>query len=456
MNLFANKKPIGVLCCDGLNWTAVLFRFENGTWIAGEMLHESGNGDRMIPPALVVHLAVASRIRVLVPSELRMVSLHLPEDLHREEIQSALANNLFDEFEDAAAPARFTVARADLYSMCHDDSVLLVSRFELRRITRLENDLGAAELTLEAVGALESALLDWHARTHPAARLLFVGRQAGLYAVPEDDSAAFLLTGLPLGLEVPTEATRERLERVVARIAARSDCPLYVVFMDRVGEAQRRWLEQKLDSVAGWHDFSEMCDAVLLRAAQSPVGETEAPLAMITPPPAPKDPHRSGTLLFVAIVLMTGWLLGYQWSELHAELKTGQTRKEDWKTLQTARAAAQTQLKRLAEKQVQLQHKLQRLSPDQTRLPVGLMPILETLGQESTTYSRISSIAQWPDGSFDIRGITLWQTEVTRINAALRQTAEREKLTHEMKEMSGSDARVQCFEFTVQPQGGRS
>jgi hypothetical protein len=453
MNFLQKKKTLGVVCNDGLNWHAARFDFKEGVWSGGEVLSETAVGGRAIPVALMTHLSGVGRVRVLIPNELRLLPLLLPEELSAEEVQGVITNALFDEF-DPAIPVRFTVARADLYGMTHDDSVLSVSPFELRRMARFQKDLESAELRLDAVGALESALLDWHGRMHPAERLLFVGRHASMYAVPESASTPFVLVEYPLGMEAPTAETRERMERVLLRINSHSSSTLHVVLMEGICSSQRLWLEQELGRVAEWHDFSEIRAEVLSGAVRGLAGETEAPIALVGPPPKPRDPHFSGTLFCGAILLLSCLFSCLQWHGLLVELQAGRSRQVDWEMLQTARMAAGAQLKRVTERQTQLQHKAQLLSPGQHWMPLGLMPVLESLGRESTTYSRITSISQQED-SFEIHGITLWQTEVSRINAALQQVAEREQLIHSMKEMSDSDEQVQYFEFVVQPQGDR-
>lgn len=446
---------MGVLCHDGLRWQVALFTCSDGVWQAGECGQVDGRNNRQLPPELGPYLASAGSVRVLVPNEPRLESLVLPEDLLPEETHSAMA---YAMLEDDPNPARFAAARAELYGMGADESQLLINQFGLRQMGGYEKALAEFGCRFEAVGSLEVALLDWHALRAPAERLLFVGTQTSFYAVPGRDSSPFMASVFPLGMTVPVAAHRDRMERVIQRITSNTEYPLRVVLSDGIDPAQQAWLEESLASllISGWSRFSEIKHAVMVRAVQGPVGGVDSTLAWVGPPPPPQDPHRHGTVLCCAVISVALLFLGSRWHALHAEWRDREARQVAWDALQLARQDASAQFKHVQENQLRLKGKLRQLAEKSGRLPDGVLPVLKTLALEVPAYSRIVSLTQMPAGGWTIRGITLWQTEVSRINDALTAMAKRENMTLEIKKVSAAEGqRVQQFEFSIKPQDGR-
>ena len=462
ISFFSKKRsPLGMVCYDGLIWHARVFRFSDDTWTSDESAQEVSRNNRQIPHALLSFLTEqgAARVRILLPGEVRALRIALSGDLSDEEIHSVVRHSLFEELDSSVLQSRFATARASLFGMSDHEDQLLVSLYELRHINRFIKDLDEAGLQLEAVGSLELAVLDWHARNHSAAVLLFIGRQTAFHVVPEHGEASFMTAALPLGIDAPLPAARERTERAVRRIAALRELPLQAVVLDGMTKEHLDWIQEELPECAGdaWTCFSEVRDAVLACAAESAVGGTESAAALIGPPPAPRDPHRSGTVIMACTLILSLLFLQQQWSSLRSEQKELEKRSEAWETLKAARSSAAAEYKTVCNRRSALDQKMRWLCGTWDRLPDGLLPVLDALGAEPTPYTRIVFIEELNGHEIRIDGITLWQKEVTRLNKALRETAEREGLQHEIEEVSAPEGqRVQNFRFIIKSGGGAS
>lgn len=455
MWLFSRSKRTSLVIAlhDGFSWRARQFHFHHGQWHAEGMAEAASRNSRKLPKQILEFSAQsdARRLRVLLTGDLHSVTMDLPEDAEKEEIHTALVYEAAGEIGIEAHLLRLAAVRADRFQMGGEPNVILNTGYDARMLETFAQDCERSGLEFDGAGSLELAVLARHARLDEGRRLLFLRRQTGMYVVPAFDASPFQLSAVPFGAEPDeTEAGRERAERAGRRFETHRGLPLRIVSCEPLSEARMGALrellgkQEQLDILP----LAEIEEDVLRHVAWSEVGSTEAGCALVGAPPKPRDPNVAGTYLCLALILFTGMYVGLRWHHLEESLRYAKTRETDWKNLLAEREKAKNELQS-AEGQYRKVQDMQKLLSKQSCLPDALLPVLDTLAFEAPKYSRITGIAQLPDGSISVTGVTRWQEGLRLLDEAFN----RRGLSRVMVSETAAERDEQHFEFKIKTAG---
>jgi hypothetical protein len=456
MKMKGQNKDMAIAIHDGLSWRAYILRQTRGQWsLDGQTEDPSRNGRQL--PKKIIEFAAQSRLRrlrVLLSGEIYTVSMALPEDASEEELHTALSYEAQGELGLEMAGLRLAAARGTLLNMGSESKTLLAATFEQDRLARFASDAEGEAIAFECAGSLELAVLAAQAKRVPQRRLLFIRERTGFYAVPASDSQPFQVAMLPLGLEAFTDsASRERAEHVGERLAAQKGIPLSVVVLGEPALLRER-LTPFLGACADieFLSLAELEPALLPACAAGRVGGVDEACPWIGLPPLPRDPHRHGTVLCLAVVAAALCWVGGSKIRLDANLRDARNNRAAWESLESARKRAEGETKSLREQQNRLLAK-KTLLERRSCLPFGLMPTLETLAGGMPAYSSLVSIKPRVGGGFEIVGLTQWQDGLPQLDAALREMAGREGLRREFGglETAAEGLGGQRFRFVIAP-----
>lgn len=449
---FAKKRSSLIIAChDGSRWRARQFHFHHGEWHAEEALEvQSRNGKKL--PKQVFELAAkkdVQRLRILLSGDLHALTMDLPDDADKEEIHTALVYEAAEEFGADAHMLRVAAVRAESFRMGAESNVVVTAGFELRQIEAYAQECERNGLEFDGIGSLELATLSRHARLNEEARLLILRRQSGIYVTPASESAPFMISAVPFGVEAEDgEAWRERAERTIKRMEAQHHMPLRIVATDPICPQVMSLLPPADGNdtiVVNFHEYEE---DILRHVAWAEMGGADCGCAMVGPPPLPRDPYRAGTYLFILIIVMTAVYCAGRWHTMRIDQERAQQREQAWKNLQAERDKAKGEYTRVNGQYKKLQELLQLLQ-GRDCLPVTALPLLNVLATETPKYSRITRIEQMPDGKFEFRGLTRWQDGLRQLSEALTLRELERTFSSESKSVNGE----QAFTFQVWQKG---
>jgi hypothetical protein len=426
MILQAAKRTLAIAVHDGLHWHACKMKRRGGEWVCVDRMDEPARAARQLPKELRDFIARsrARRLRIVIPGDVHTLSTELPLDASNEELQSALAYEAQGELGIEAAAHRLAAARSNLYDMGGSRGSFLAAAFEIEILERLADGGETDGVHFEGAASLELGLLTAHARRHPDQRLLFIRSRSSFYAVPARDTQPFMATMLPLGLDLTdSPSAHERIARAAERIALHDAVPLRVI-LPTADEAARA----RLASVIGncreveFIALEDTLAELLTICAATRVGGVDQSCPMIGLPPPPRDPHRHGTVIMFLILAASLLWLGLRHGELKREIALKTADLAAWESLERARRQAESESAALRERQQSLLAR-QTLLRDRRPLPTGLLPVLRTLGENMPPYSCLSKVEISTEAGISIEGLTHWQEGLTRLDAALRDTA---------------------------------
>jgi hypothetical protein len=423
MKLLRQGKELAIAVHDGLSWRAYALRHTQGDWVVVNRTDEVSHHGRQMPKPILEFLAQcgALRLRVLLSGEVHTLATALPEDASEEELHTALAYEVQGELGIDVPNHRLAAARADLYQMGSERKALLAASFELDRLRRFAADAEAEGLTFEGVGSLELAVLAQHARRAPHRRLLLVRERTSFYAVPANGPQPFMVAMLPLGLDPAADAAaRERSDRARDRLNLQATLPLTVVLPGEAGPSRER-LAPYLGSGTDieYLGIAETEKAAMPACATGPVGGVDAACPWIGLPPAPRDPHRHGTIILLMVLAATLCWVGWRKHDLDGALQQVRDNRTAWESLENARQRAESETKSLRDRQNGLLAR-KALLERQVCLPSGLLPTLATMAEHMPAYSSLLSVNPRPEGGLEIVGLTRWQDGLPQLDAALR------------------------------------
>ena len=448
-----SRTPLVIALHNGQGWRARAFRHTRGEWACGEAKEVAGATARQIPKAIFDFAAGADvrRLRVLLSSDIHVLNIALSEDLADEETHTAIAYEAASEIGVDAQMLRLAAVRGDRYRMGGEPDTVLAAGFEMRQIERYEQDCERAGLAFDGAGALEMAVLGRHAREDENRRLLFIRKQTAFYAVPAGDAGPFVVSTLPLGLAMETDATaRERSERALKRVAGQATFPLRIMSCGPLEQERVEWFRGCLGEGDGKDiELLAECEPEVLRhAAFAEVGGTESGCAFVGTPPKARDPHRAGTVIFVALLVAALLGIGLVWDTSRHDLRHAEAKMAAWQTLESERKKAKDESSTVLKQRNQI-IKVQTLINRRDCLPRGLLPVLRVLSGSMPRYSRITSIRQRERARFEIMGVTQWQEGLTNLSGALRGALREEGMVADLTIDATAGATSQRFTFTV-------
>lgn len=452
--------PLVVAAFDGFGWRGYGLRRKGSHWECAETMADPVRNGKMLPKAVLdfASKVKAKHLRVLLAGDVQLLPLELPEDLTVEEMHSAIAHEAEAELGLDSRTQRFAAARADLFDMGGGHDALAVSAADRPLLERFDHDADHAGVTLDGVGALEHALLFRHARHDPNRRLLVVRGMTAFYAVPAGDVQPFLLATLPLGTLAANDPTaKERAERARERLAAHDALPLSVVVCGEDAPKVRDTLRPLIGDPAevSFESLDDIGPEAVLAAAESRAGGVSSGCALVGLPPAPRDPHRHGTVIMMLILLLTLAYAGQRYQTLQTAKEQAQARLAEWESLEQARQRAANETSALLERQQALRARralLERRDP----LPPALMPALEALARHMPRYSRLVSVTAREAEGIEIVGLTHWQDGLPQLDEALRQAAADAGFVREFAGMETEEGRrAQRFRFRIRQGEGQ-
>ncbi len=447
------RRPLAVAVHDGTAWTMTILSLSGGQWRAGAPVECDSRNGRQIPRVLLDAAAQSGvrRLRLLLSGDPRIFSIEAHHELFPEELQSALRFEAKGELGADAEDMRFAAALVSQYDMGAGRQDVLTAGFAIESLEQFAANAQRAGLDFESAGALESAILKWHSSRSPEKRLLFVREKTSFYVVPADNAQPFWVTTLPLGLDALHDpVARERAKRAHERLAAHKTLPLCVVIAGNGKKEKCLEIEPLLGGARDIDIISlkDMLSEVVSCAAYVRESGLDSPCGLIGLPPAPRDPHRHGTVIFFFILLMTlGWIV-FQRQAYIQKINRAQQSLERWEDLQTQRQTAKTSAGNLRDQLDRQRAGLRLLSKHQP-LPRGILTILDAVARHMPEYSRLESIRQIEDG-LEITGITRWQEGLSQLDEGLRKAAAAEGLRREFGGLETmEDSGVQRFRFIV-------
>jgi len=418
------RHPVAVMIHDGYEWHVYVYRMDGGAWSAGASAAFPGLNPHQVPDeaSLFARKAGARRVRLLIPNEIYTIAIELPQDHEPEEAHTALAFELEGETSLEAHAMRLAAVRADRFRMGGGAATVLATAFENGRLEAFDAACRAQGLAFEGVGPFELAVLNYHARHYGQSRCLLLRQQNCLYAVPETASLPFAVQMLSFVFTPDESATHpERYERIVRRFKTQAGLPV-IVWSPLPPDNERMELiraalgEETSITVMHVHDHTA---EIALHAASAPrVGTLFNGCALVGKGEKPKDPHRAGTWMFLAIVTLCAAALGMQYLNLQWDLRAACSRDAAWKALEQQRKSLAGRADGMKKERDELLA-IERELTQNNRLPKGLLPLLEMLTREMPVYTRLTKLYETAGGVLVLEGSTFYQQAIDRLTQSM-------------------------------------
>ncbi len=423
--LFLKKQtPVAMVIHDGFEWHVYLYFMEEGAWHSGKTAVFQGRNPHQLPENLTAFAAEngAQRVRILIPSEVYTIGIELPEDCEPEEANSALSYELEGETELEAHAMRLAAVRADRFRMGGTTNNVLSTPFEISLIRTFDDACRAGGLDFEGLGAMELAVLSYHARNFGEARFLLLRQQNCFYVTPATQSLPFAAQSIPVSFSPEDAAGHpERYERIKRRFKTHTDLPVVIWSPVPPDEACLKLVreaagEQTKILVGRIHDHT----AKIARhaAVSRKVGNLFNGCALVGKGQKPKDPHRIGTWLFFSILILCVLTLGMRYLDMRWGLGKANARKAAWETLEKQRKNLKNKADNLRDERNNCQAVDQELSNVQY-LPKGLLEILEMLRKEMPMYTRLVRLYQNNEGVLVLEGSTFYPEAIDLLSQAM-------------------------------------
>ena len=445
-------KNMAMLVHDGLAWRGYALQGARGEWSVTGCAEETARNARQLPKGMLEFIGQtgSKRLRILLAGDVHVLTTALPEDATDEELHTALAYEAQGEAGLEAAGHRMAAVQAHWLKMGSDRKTLLVAGYEIETLEKLAADAESEGARFDGVGSLELAMLAAHAQRTPERRLLLVRERTSLYAVPASNPQPFAMATLPLGIDAGADSTgRERAERARERLNQHSTMPLTVAIScghERVHAQIASCLGVCRDiEHVDWKDLE--AEAILIGAGGR-VGGVDGPCPWIGLAPAPRDPHRHGTVMFGLILVAALSWLGLRWQGLKSDLNEARANRTAWENLESIRKQAKDDNKSLLDRQKAVLTQKAMLEHPQS-VPKGLLPLMKTLAEHMPPYSSLEAIHQREGGGFEITGLTRWQEGLPQLDAALRNIEGMHREIGNLEEIPGENA--QRFQYNLVP-----
>jgi hypothetical protein len=256
---------------------------------------------------------------------------------------------------------------------------------------------------------------------------------------------------LSIGFDAANDpTTKERAERAQERLSVHDALPLTVVLpgdVDQLRECVSPYLGACAD--VEYVALPELEEVALCTATGGRTGGVSEACPWIGLPPPPRDPHRHGTVILFAILVISLAWVGLRKQGLDRDLREARDNLAAWEALEAARKKAADESKAMRDRQSAIMQK-QSLLDGQRSLPRGLLPLLGTLAEHMPAYASLLSIEQRKEGGFDIVGLTRWQDGLAQLDAALREMGQREGLNREFGGLESIEGQyAQRFRYSV-------
>lgn len=453
------RSRVAVVLHDGAAWHALVFAPAKPRPRLIARMTAGGQNPRDLPDGVLDFAEEhgARRIRLVMTQNVHPLRAELPTDAEAEEIQTAIAFEMMAETGGEADRLRVAATRAELLRMGAPSGMLLAAGFEQEMLEPYERTCLKAGLDFEGIAALELALLGAHAERRSEARLLFLRRDAGFYAVPGTELSPLSVGSLSLGVrEDPREWEPERRERLVKRFALHPSVPL-VVCCTPMPDAERR---EQLRSLLGdtvepeFRDLETDIESLARQVAETPEPGVPAGGGALVGPRAPeKDPHRAGTWLFFLMLLAAACWTGQRWMGLRTERAILAERAKAWEQIQQERKSLQAKLDALNAERKGAEEATAILEV-RTPLPEGLMPLLDALDRTMPEFTRVTSIEQSADGGWEIRGQTALQDRLTEMEKGLLEDLGKLGHSVEQRGLTRKEGTLEYeFHYRIGPKG---
>lgn len=433
--MLSSKKTIALLIHDGVAWRVVVLRRASSGWAVQGVREALGRNINRIPDELLEFAASAGvrRLRVLTCTDVQLVRFQVPPDVDPEEFQTALRFEYEHEIGGAVDNRRLAAAAAEIFDFGAEPGTVLASSQNENTLKHYAQAAAHWELRFAGAGALELAALAWVGKIRKSdVRLLLLEENSAFYMAPGIGELPLTVAKLAVGTQPDRDSEREneRIERAARRLAAQNDVPVTVLCCSPVTEQLQERLAPLFENAKAveWHALPDVVGDIAKVAAATPrSGLPDAPCPLVGPTPPPRDPHRWGTWVFFAIVLMAMLASYLRWQDLKAEECRLAARKELWEEVQAARDSAAARVSSLrAQRDAQIA-KRQALS-ELDILPPGVLTVLDALAANMPPYTRIETLSEIEAGQgLQLCGRTTWQAGLTEltdtINAALKSEA---------------------------------
>ncbi|NCD32504.1 MAG: hypothetical protein EOL87_03705 [Spartobacteria bacterium] len=447
----------GVLVFDGEHWHIGIFQCNRRHSKPLETHSITSRNMKQLPTAVLDYLSEQQvmAVRLLLPADLHSLPMEMPEDVEHEELHTALAYEMAEEMGTAAHMLRLATVEASVYGMGCDAGVYIMAGFDTRQIEGYANQLKQIGIGFEGVGALELGALALHTQ-YAEERLLILRFQSGFYAVPGMEGQPFYMTSVQTGLK-PEETSRdkERLIRLQRRLQTANHVPLRVITATADGiPAKERVLEvvQETDKIST-EALDDLMPALMQQVLNSRIGNSEMPCPLIGPPPAPKDPHRSGTWICIGLVLLTLVYLGTRWYYIHCDLLGEQKRAQAWQVLVSKREQTANLCSSLKKSRNE-QNRIYHILTETNRLPDGVIAVIDVLSTSIPQYTRITRFKQVGPHQFTIEGTTRWAKGKIKLDRILTEALLTVNMLAEPGPMEYDKiTREQVFSYNIMPIG---